>query len=309
MTNADGPLLAIHAGALGDSILLARLAERMGGAGVFVARGGVSKLLAGLGVAARGVDFHDIPFHCLLGGEELSEQEQALFHRLPGSVARIVGCFFEPDDPAGARLAEILGARRSDWLPARPPQDWPGHLVEYWAERLGLDWPADPLPPWQVPEPWRRNARERLVQIGVREQPWVIHPGSGGREKCWPLERFVELGRSLPGPMVAVVGPVEADRWGEGGIAALARELPVLADLSLEDLAGVLAEARGFVGNDSGPAHLAGALGVPTVALYGPTKREHFAPLGPAVRGIQSHTIKGIPVRAVLKCVIQVTVM
>lgn len=64
----------------------------------------------------------------------------------------------------------------------------------------------------------------------------------------------------------------------------LAREFPVLTALPLSALAGVLAGARASVGNDSGPAHLAAAVGALTLALFGPTRPEHFAPVGPHVR-------------------------
>ena len=46
----------------------------------------------------------------------------------------------------------------------------------------------------------------------------------------------------------------------------------------------ILARCRAFVGNDSGVSHLAAALGVPTVALFGPTRPEHWAPRGERVR-------------------------
>jgi ADP-heptose:LPS heptosyltransferase len=56
------------------------------------------------------------------------------------------------------------------------------------------------------------------------------------------------------------------------------------ADLPLERLAALIARAGAFVGNDSGPTHLAAALGRPTVALFGPTDPAVWAPLGPGVR-------------------------
>jgi ADP-heptose:LPS heptosyltransferase len=53
--------------------------------------------------------------------------------------------------------------------------------------------------------------------------------------------------------------------------------------VSVPHLAAVLAESRGYFGNDSGVSHLAAALGVPTVAVFGPTDPAVWAPLGPEV--------------------------
>ena len=134
-----------------------------------------------------------------------------------------------------------------------------------------LDWPAD-----------RRAAgRERLRALGLRERPVAVHPGSGSPAKNWPVERFVEIVRRLRAAgreAVAVFGEADVD-----AAAVFARELPdlpVLAGLTLVELAGALAECGAFLGNDSGIAHLAAAVGVPTTALFGPSDADVWAPRG-----------------------------
>ena len=68
-------------------------------------------------------------------------------------------------------------------------------------------------------------------------------------------------------------------------------------------LAGASAGARVFVGNDSGPTHLAAATGAPTVALFGPTDPRRFAPRGPAVTVLARPPPAELPVDDVLKAV------
>jgi ADP-heptose:LPS heptosyltransferase len=89
------------------------------------------------------------------------------------------------------------------------------------------------------------------------------------------IERLSEQG-CLP---VIVGGP--ADQTAVLRLVArLPDRLPVIQGQSLSTVAGMLAEARLFVGHDSGLTHLAAALGVPTVAIFGPTDPAQWAPLG-----------------------------
>jgi len=132
----------------------------------------------------------------------------------------------------------------------------------------------------------------------------LIHPGSGGRIKCWPLENFVTLARRLSDRgdvgVLFVVGEAEIDRWGEDALGPLAESFPLLRCGELVQLAGLLAQAKAYTGNDSGPSHLAAALGTPTLALFGATNPVHFAPVGRTVRVVQGETMAAIEVETVL---------
>ncbi len=104
----------------------------------------------------------------------------------------------------------------------------------------------------------------------------VIHPGSGGAGKNWPLERFVAVARTLESQGRSVhwsIGPAER----EAGMDAPGVKLDTGA---LVELAGALAAARLYIGNDSGITHLAAAVGCPTVAVFGPTEPAVWAPRG-----------------------------
>lgn len=104
--------------------------------------------------------------------------------------------------------------------------------------------------------------------------PIVVHPGSGGRDKCWPLDRYALLVGQLPGEVKVICGEVEGD---------LQEALGAKLCQTLDELVDILETARLYIGNDSGPTHLAGAMGVPTIALFGPTDPKQWAPVGPAV--------------------------
>ena len=117
----------------------------------------------------------------------------------------------------------------------------------------------------------------------------AIHPFSGSARKNWPLERFRELSNRLPYPV----------RWSAGPQEQLDGAVRLE---SLYDLACWLAAARVYIGNDSGITHLAAAVGIPVVAIFGPTDPAVWAPRGARVRVIAG-PLAGISVEQVLDVV------
>jgi len=277
--------LAIHPGALGDLVLfgqfLAAVRASRGGDVRLVARRAVGRLLAGLGVVDEALDFDALPMDEVYAVRP--PDECVLPDRLR-SCRLLVSCFAGGDAQAERRLVRLASAAESVFLPVRPPADWRGHVLELWAKRSGLGVP--PVPRWSVPATWRRRAAEALAAVGADPgRDYVLaHPGSGGREKCWPLERFAELARRSRRAVVFVVGPVEQDWWSAEALAEIGREFPLIVSPPLEVLAALAGGAAAWVGNDSGPTHLAAAVGAPVVAVVvGPAVR-HFAPRGKQVR-------------------------
>lgn len=130
----------------------------------------------------------------------------------------------------------------------------------------------------------RSAARAFLRHHSIRELDFIaIHPSSGSSRKNWPPDRFRELARRLGRENHALLWiEGEADREAVAA-AAGSVEAPVARDLPLPVLASVLSLSRGFVGNDSGVSHLAAAVKVPVVALFGPTDPRLWAPRGPRV--------------------------
>ncbi len=124
-----------------------------------------------------------------------------------------------------------------------------------------------------------------LPEIPGEPSSVLLHPGAGSRRKRWPLDRFLTLARSLERAGLAprfLLGPAEEDLAGalRGHRGAC---YPVLRAESLVDLAARLRSMLALVGNDSGVAHLAAFLGVPTVAVFGPSDPLRWEPAGPHV--------------------------
>ncbi len=138
-------------------------------------------------------------------------------------------------------------------------------------------------------EPWLRAWRGRVLPPG-RPDRIVLHPGSGDPRKNLPQGTWARaLGalRQQTGLGVEIVlGPAEAERGGWGALRQEADAVAVCEGLG--ELLGVLARARLYLGNDSGPTHLAGILGIPAVAVFGPSDPRLWRPLGPRVAVVRA---------------------
>lgn len=140
---------------------------------------------------------------------------------------------------------------------------------------------------WNVPDP--RAARIELRRAGPSsgratpsESPprVLIHPGSGGRAKCWPIDRFLALADSLAGMDLAwMLGPAEV----EEARRVHERDESLLVEPDLIKAAEQMAGFDLYVGNDSGMTHLAAAIGLTTVAIFGATDPRIWRPLGESV--------------------------
>jgi ADP-heptose:LPS heptosyltransferase len=140
-----------------------------------------------------------------------------------------------------------------------------------------------------------QKAREHLDRLPFKGEDkgawWAIHPGSGSPRKNWPWERFLEVARAISNrnqiQPFFLFGPVEEETTKEMAREIEAQGFPILRNIALPILAGVLGHCAGYLGNDSGVSHLAAALGVPTVILFGPTDPEVWAPKGKNVKIIR----------------------
>ncbi len=125
-----------------------------------------------------------------------------------------------------------------------------------------------------------------------------ISPGAAyGNAKRWLPERFAESGRQLAGAMEASVlvfgvgGGTRAvrDRGGSAAPGGNRRVRNVAGETSLREFIDLAAACRVFLTNDSGAMHVASALGVPTVAVFGATDDTTTGPTGPLARVVREH--------------------
>jgi lipopolysaccharide heptosyltransferase I len=120
----------------------------------------------------------------------------------------------------------------------------------------------------------------------------VVLPGAGKANKQWPPERFGEAIRRIGFPAMAVWGPNERELAERTGL-----ELAPPTDL--RQLAAVLRDAALVIGGDTGPLHLAAALGTRVVGLYGPTSVRRNGPFGQLERCVSAASMEAISVEAV----------
>lgn len=142
------------------------------------------------------------------------------------------------------------------------------------------------LPPSRLslPDRLRERALSYLYERRVRtDQPLVVvHPGSGSRHKCSSPKVFASAMHALQkdgASFLIVEGPADHESVGSL-LAHVPVDLTLVQGIDLATLAGVLALSRLFIGHDSGITHLSALLGIQTVALFGPTEPERWAPRG-----------------------------
>ncbi|HNR94058.1 MAG TPA: glycosyltransferase family 9 protein [Kiritimatiellia bacterium] len=130
---------------------------------------------------------------------------------------------------------------------------------------------------------------EWLRRHGLETAVTAIHPGSGSPRKNWAPGNFIQLARALRErgkDCFFILGEADAE-CGEA-VRRNAPDFPVLDGCGLEELAGTLAHAALYLGNDSGITHLAAALGMRVIALYGPTDPALWGARGREVVHIQA---------------------
>lgn len=183
-------------------------------------------------------------------------------------------------DPRDHFLLALTGARRRVGFPrlrsglflSEPLSlSGPGaHRYDYWrvlGRHLGIELPS----------------RDQLATPMRKPDTVLIHSGAAQPIRVWPLERFQFLAAQLRQnhyTVQIVCDPAQREWWISHGET-------VRVPTSLSELMTVIDDAGLFVGNDSGPGHLAAIMGVPTFTLFGNNLPGLFAPLHPAAEWIE----------------------
>ncbi|MCL4523321.1 MAG: lipopolysaccharide heptosyltransferase II [Acidobacteria bacterium] len=180
-------------------------------------------------------------------------------------------------------------------IPVPKTGETPAHESYYYLELLRRAGWMEKLPALErirlhVPPEAMGRAEEFLDRAGVPGAPRMVRvamaPGAAyGSAKCWPVERYAALADRLIaefGADVILFGSA-AEREVTGKIAAgMKRKAVQLAgETQIAELPALFASCDLFVGNDSGAMHVAAAVGLPVVAVFGPTDPEGTAPMTP----------------------------
>ena len=295
-------ILIFHLGALGDFVLtwplaltLARLYPQ---SRIFYVTHRSKGALAEAVLRVESVDVEAGGWHHLFADPAGLPPASAALLRGAHTVVSFVA------DPGGRWRANVgRAAPEADVveLVTAPPEGFAGHVWDHLLAQLKSRPAADGA------------ARQILRSVAARglapsrpaaaSGPVVIHPGSGSPAKCWPAGRFLELARRLRGDGRAVsvlLGEAESERWGPEAAGRFSAVAEVHRPGEYRGLLEHLMRASAFVGNDSGPGHLAGVLGVPTVSIFGPaTDPARWKPLGPRVEVVRGQPLESLGVEAV----------
>ena len=185
-------------------------------------------------------------------------------------------------DPRDHLLLKIFGAKNRLGFPRL-------------RSRIFLTQPlARPDPQAHRYESWRIIARALNLQLPPRDkislpavtgrETVLLHTGAGQPVRVWPLEHYQQLAARLRQKKIQTQIACDLDQraWWLG-----AGEVKVATPATVTELLALIDQAGAFIGNDSGPGHLAAFCGVPTLTIFGPQLPEWFAPLPPAAECIE----------------------
>jgi ADP-heptose:LPS heptosyltransferase len=183
-------------------------------------------------------------------------------------------------DPDGILRTNVALSSRAQIIqgPHRPDETESIHATDVFLkplEQMAI-FDADPVPRLEIALQSSSPAAARLA----------VHPGSGSPSKNWPEEKWLALLRRIVAEtswnLLLIGGEAEGDRIQRFASLLPAERVAASFNRPLADLALDLRAARFFLGHDSGIAHLAAALGIPVLALWGKSNDRIWQPRHPA---------------------------
>ena len=272
--------LFFHQAALGDFVLTFPLLRLLAPEPTLVVAPRAKARLAGAvfpHVIPIDIESHGMAaLHASLASQHGANPEPALKPPIPrvlqpyqSRITQVISFVSDGSDAWAINVAGLLPSARLHFKHPRPPAERRIHVCDWHMEQLG----------WET-HTQTTNDNTQQIQEGTpsynrsSSAPVLIHPGSGGTAKCWPRERFETLIaklRSCGVRAIPLLGEVEQETWPAEVIDRWQSAFDAQTPATLEELRQLLLTGRLFLGNDSGPTHLAAQLGVPTIALFGPT--------------------------------------
>ncbi|MFC1606946.1 glycosyltransferase family 9 protein [Candidatus Latescibacterota bacterium] len=168
-------------------------------------------------------------------------------------------------------IVEQSGAGICHVLNPQPPENWRDHAAQHLLRIVG----GENTQPHQPVFPSLRQPQPAKV-----ENLLVIHPGSGGVLKNWPVDRFITVADTWRGEVLFALGPAELERGYEDEIPS---RFTVAAPKTILEMADAIASASVYLGNDSGASHLASLCRTRSIVLFGSTDPDVWRPLGDEV--------------------------
>jgi len=194
-------------------------------------------------------------------------------------------------DARGLLLTKSIGVAKPGEIPAHEKF----HYLELlrragWLDKLQ----DDPHIHLQVSSVARQRALQTLLEAGARPHAARIAVGAGasyGSAKCWPPDRFA---KALNGLLAAhdadvILFGTAGEMLVSGAIAVELQRPPInlTGKTGMSELPALLSQCHVFLGNDSGAMHVAAAVGLPVVAIFGPTDPQGTAPVTPRATIVQ----------------------
>lgn len=170
------------------------------------------------------------------------------------------------------------GARKCNVLDPRPPKKWRRHIVEHLMTIID--------------EKENNSYDSGYYGINISgnsnrdRKGIVIHPGSGGLSKKWPIDRYLRVAERLITHVTFILGPAEVENGMENDIPE--NRFTIVCPENISELCSLISCASLYIGNDSGVSHLAALCGIPSFVLFGPTNPVVWRPLGRNVTIISS---------------------
>ena len=297
-------ILVLRPGAIGDALLtfpvLKAFREQYDSTRItLVSNAQVMPLAQAFGVAEQTFDFQDIQWSELFSTNGI--RTSAMRDLLRQTDLAI--CWIRDPNGIIEHNVKASGVKQSIIAPGRPSAGEHLHIIDYLARTIGL-----PNVGAQFIAPTRIQPKE-IPSTSVTQRFVAIHPGSGAAEKCWPTFRFAEVIKRLweqNYPVLLLAGPADTERVNDVlkqlSLPPKPEMFKMLTHAPLLEVAQHLQQCRCYLGNDSGITHLAAMLGVPTVAIFGPTDPAIWRPVGPFVKVLQGHTLEDVTVDATIEC-------
>lgn len=287
MPDPRGQILVIRGGAIGDFILtlpvLAALRAQFPSAQLTVlGYPHIARLavLGGLADAVKPIEARGLA-DCFNARAEVPLEWAEFF----AGFAIILSYLYDPDS---VFEQHVRGCTKAVFIagPHRPSEADGIHACEVFLkplERLAI-FDADPVP--------RLEPKTEPASAAQNRFTLAVHPGSGSERKNWPEAKWAELlGRLAgltPAKLLLVGGEAEGERLARLAHVWPADRLSVAQSLPLTELALRLTGCTAFVGHDSGVTHLAAALGLPGVALWGDTDPAIWRPRSERMRRLHA---------------------